>query len=410
MERLRRAASVPALLCLAALGAGAADAWTLNEAGLALLRAGEAAPALERFEEALRSRPRDETLRRNAAAACVALAAQGERGLRKEESLRLLDRAVDLHPGRILYRVLRARLRIALGRDADFLAAGDDLVTAVTGDPGHLEALTLLAALRYQERRLADALVLLDRALALDPGRADLAGHRGQVAREALVEASFQEIRGPAFLVRYDPSIAPEEATRALAACEEAYGALCPRFGYYPPAVTVVTMYRDEGFAAATRAEPWVAGLHDGTIRLRMPRGEDRSGQMRSTLVHEFTHHLIRGIAPRAPGWLHEGLAQMAEERSVSNAAARLRSGPEPGGDELSRQAWKVGAAGEAGRLYDLSLCFTDFLRQIRGDGGVQDLLRILGSGAGENDALMSIYGAPRDELFARWRERWRGG
>ena len=130
---------------------------------------------------------------------------------------------------------------------------------------------------------------------------------------------------------------------------------------------------------------------------------------MRPTIYHEYTHHLIRSIARRAPVWLHEGLAQLSEGRGVAAADARLRAAGrlEPGA--LSTPIISVSDAARVSVLYDLALSFTHYLKGLNGDAGIQQLLLLLKERKSEAVAIRTVFGRPRRELFDEWQRRLRG-
>ena len=379
-----------------------------NELGVQALEGGRADQAIELLTRAHERLPDRRVLRRNLAAAYAAAAEQRRHARRFVEAIGLLDRAVELHPERLRYRYLRGVAHFALGRDADRFLAREDLEAVLAGDPDHVGALGFAGQLAYLERDLEGAVRAWTRALALDPEDRALRTRLTKARRELEVERAYTERRSAHFLVRHGEGVPAEFAERLLSLCERIYGELCLRFGYYPEAVTVVTLYTAEQFEAATRLHRWVAGLSDGTIRLTvsMPPSLER---IRAALYHEFAHHLLRGIAARVPGWLHEGLAQQAEGRGVERAENRLRRSPNLRPAELSTGILRVGDPRVVARFYDLALAFTTYLERVGGERALQALLHGLGEGEAESNLFRAHFGASRDELFARWLEGLQG-
>ena len=399
---------LPLLLLLSGVASAAEweEAVARNEEGIASLLARRPEAALASFEAALRARPGEETLLRNAAAAGASLAEVRRREDRLEEALALLDRAVERHPSRLQYRVQRGLVRLLLGRDTDLLFAREEFEGVLAVDGDQIDALVNLGQVSYLERRLEEAVRLWARALALRPDDGSVAERLERARRELQVESDYEELRDPWFLVRFGPLIPREDAAAVLRSCGEAWQDLCRRFGHYPEAVTVVTLYTAGEFRSATRLHGWVAGLSDGTIRLALAPGTGASRGIRNTLFHEFTHHLLRRVAPAAPGWLHEGLAQLAEERSVAEAEIRLRDSGGPEASDLSGEVLRLSDAARVRRFYDAALSFTAFLRGLGGEPGLHALLTALPAGGREEEALRAAFGAGRGALVERWRER----
>lgn len=379
-----------------------------NERGIAHLLAGRAEDAVRAFEQAQQALPDHRVLRRNLAAALAALAEERRKESRPLDAIDLLKRAVDLHPERLRYRVLLGRARFEGGRDVDRLIAAEDFEWVLARDPDHLDALVNLGQIRYLERSLADAEEAWRSALKLRPSDTDVRARLAKAQRERKVEAAYESLSAAAFRVRYAPAIPVERAAAVLRLCEEAYGDLTKRFETYPGLI-VVTLYPPAEFRSATRMYGWVAGLSDGTIRITVAPGTT-DASLRATIYHELTHHLIRSHAPRVPVWLHEGLAQIAEGKSVPRALARLRRLGSPEVAELSAEVVRLRDPRQVSRFYDLAVSFTHYLLELQGYPGFLRVFAALREGQSELEALRTVYGSPRAELFRQWREnRLRG-
>ena len=394
------------LSCALLVAAGAVQAdppavVVLNERGIAHLLAARPAEAVRAFEQARAALPEHRILKRNLAAALAALAEERRRASRPLDAIDLLKEAVDLHPERLRYRVLLGRARFEGGRDVDRLLAGEDFEWVLARDPDHLDALVNLGQIRYLDRELADAAEHWRSALKLRPSDTDVRARLAKAERERKVEEAYESLTAASFRVRYAPAIPVEKAAAVLRLCEEAYGDLSKRFQAYP-GVIVVTLYPPAEFRSATRMYGWVAGLSDGTIRITIAPGTSNRS-LRATIYHELTHHLIRSLAPRVPVWLHEGLAQIAEGKSVPHALGRLRRLDAPEVAELSAQVVRLRDPREVSRFYDLAVSFTHYLLELQGYPGFLGVFRALREGHSELEALRTVYGSPRAELFRRW-------
>ncbi len=413
------------LLVFALLGATvlfaapSALAISKNDAGLDALRGRDPASAVLAFESALQAAPDSVVVSRNLAAALSQLAdllrerKDSAADPRADQVVLLLDRAIELHPERIAYRVQRGRARYEQQSDTDRLFAREDFEWVLEREPNHLAARVNLGQVAYDERVLSEAVEHWSRAAHLRPSDPDIANRLERARREFAVESSFEEIPSPEFLVRFGKSIPFADASSVAAACQEAYSVLCRRFGHFPGSRTVVTIYTPKEFRAATRLHHWVAGVNDGTIRVALPSGPNRLAAARRTIHHEFAHQLIRGIAPNTPGWLHEGLAQLAEGKDVAPAEDRLRRGRSAKAGDLSGEVLRQPDPRRVSRFYDLALAFTAFLTAEGGEAGILKLLHALAeakagtrSSESETAALRAVFGAGRSELFARWQAR----
>lgn len=373
-----------------------------NERGIAHLLGGRPEEAVRAFERAQRALPDNRILKRNLAAALAALAEERRRASRPLDAIDLLKRAVDLHPERLRYRVLLGRARFEGGRDVDRLLAAEDFLWVLERDPDHLDALVNLGQIRYLERSLADAEEVWRSALKLRPSDTDVRARLAKAERERKVEEAYESLSATAFRVRYAPAIPVERAAAVLRLCEEAYGDLTKRFETYPGLI-VVTLYPPAEFRSATRMYGWVAGLSDGTIRITVSPNTSNAS-LRATIYHELTHHLIRSHAPGVPVWLHEGLAQIAEGKSVPHALARLRRAGPLEVAELSAEVVRLRDPRQVSRFYDLAVSFTHYLLELQGYPGFLRVFVALREGKSELEALRTVYGSPRAELFRQWR------
>lgn len=405
MLPLRTACLIACLIAAPSVQADPAPAVAANEAGIRHLLDGRPVDAVDAFEKARESAPESVVVRRNLAAALAALGEERRRAHDPYRAAELFDRAVALHPERLRYRVLRGLARVETGSEGLRFYAREDFTYVLDRAPDHLDALFNLGEVAYMDRRLEEAVALWRRALALRPSDGAVAARLAKAERELAVERSYEELRGRVFLIRYAPEIAVEQATTVLRLCEETYGVLTKQFSVYPDKI-VVTLYTPSQFASATRMHGWVAGLSDGTIRLTI-RPNASAKELEATVYHELTHHLVRRIAPRAPVWLHEGLAQRAEGRSVEAAEERLRRAePPPHAGELAAEILRERNPQRVGRFYDLTLAFTSYLQEQYHDTGITRLLERLGERVPEDKAIRDVFGTSRAHLFASWLER----
>jgi len=378
-----------------------------NERGIAHLLADRVGPACDAFRQAYDLLPGDSipdqtVVARNLAAALAARGIQSMRARRAMDAIKDFERACELHPSRLRYRVLVTRARIELGRDGDLMTARDELVAVLEADPDHLEALVLLAGLDYRDRRLEDGTLRLERAWRLRPHDSRIEEQLTRMRDERNVERKYKSLVGSVFLIRYSPAIPLRRAEEVRGMCEEAWTDICGRVGHYPESQLVITLYPPSDFQKATGLHAWVAGVSDGTIRLTVS-ARTRKEALGATLRHELTHHVVRDLASRTPVWLHEGLAQLFEGRDPANAEARLRLVKHIDERELDRSILSERNSRRVSRFYDLTLAFTHFLEKRSGNRGIQDVLRSLRDGSRIDLAIDKAYGASRSELFAAW-------
>jgi tetratricopeptide (TPR) repeat protein len=296
---------------------------------------------------------------------------------------------------------------------------------AIAGDPTNARLHLGAGAAAYLERRDDDAKDALERALALDPELAQARELLGQVLRRqgdlpgaiqtyellladrpdrreaaTILERWRRELElhnrmlqtvGNHFTVSFEGPAEEKLAAKVLESLDRAYWRICNSFGgIYPLNPIAVMLYTKEQFHDITQSPAWAAGAFDGTIRVPVRGALERPEELDRVLAHEFTHALIRSLAPRGvPTWLDEGLAGAEESDSITWAEDRLRRA----GHALPLPALMASFgrfdAGEADLAYASSAVAARRLLDEAGGYAVANLLRDLGTGADFDGAFL---------------------
>ncbi|RMG16621.1 MAG: tetratricopeptide repeat protein [Planctomycetota bacterium] len=406
----RRLASCAALVLLSAMaparaqGPGPADADRLHREALRTWTAGRPAEALPLFRRALGAAPGDALLRRDAFR-CLLAVGDARLGTGDLEAAALAyAEARDLEPtafaaryrlGAVRYRQLRDREGLALAR-----ALAEDF-------PRRAEAFALLGRFHYRAGDNAAALDCFRRSLALDPAQEELRALLEKVRREETVEGELElDLSAPHFSIKYDGARDPSLGRVVGTLLEAAYRDVLAFFGRAPAEPLSVVVYPGKTFRAVTGADPWVAGLYDGKIRLPAKNlARAAPGAVRRLLAHEVAHAFVRSLGgPRVPAWLHEGLAQVAEGRSAHEARRRLGPAPLPSLREL-RGSLAAGSAAAARRRYAAACAWTHFLLQGGRPTLLLSVLDELSRGTDPEEAFRRVFGLGLAELHAAWRD-----
>lgn len=302
-------------------------------------------------------------------------------------------------------------------------AAADDFRQALDADPQNARLYLGAGTAAFLERRDADAKDALQRALSLDPTLIDADRVLGQLlhrsgdlpgairAYEALTAASpddaearetlarwrreaeladrMQQAVGSHFTVAFDGPAEAALAAEALASLDRAYWRIGSVLATYPNEPIPVVLYTTEQFRDITRSPGWAAGAFDGTIRVPMRGALDDPKELDRVLAHEFTHAVVRLLAPRnVPTWLNEGLAATLETGDVSWAEEQVAHAR--GTVPLSALSESFGRLNgdQATLAYAFSALAVRRLVQDSGGFAVANLLRDLGDGADFNTAF----------------------
>ena len=204
------------------------------------------------------------------------------------------------------------------------------------------------------------------------------------------------------FNVRYDGEAHEDVGREILRVLEHHYSTLVVSFDHQPKATVPVILFTTQGYYDASGAPTWSGGVFDNFDgRIRIPVGgltSRLSPEMDGTLIHELTHAFINdlshGLAPRE---VHEGLAQFMEGKRI---AAMLSP------DRLTALA--DGRMPGVFGFYLGALSYVEYLISLRGQGGLNDLLRAMGTTGSVDDAFRQVYGEDYSGTRRAWSDRLR--
>jgi tetratricopeptide (TPR) repeat protein len=324
----------------------------------------------------------------------IAAASEREFEAASDLFLRVLGEDSSVNEARIGY----ALCEIALGRHERALPM---VLEGLSRAPDNADLHELLGDLRNGEERVDDAVREWKEAFRLAP-RDRLREKILKGERELHAGRDYDFTATAHFNIRYDGDIAPQLAEEVTDYLEERYRDLSDSFRHAPPQPITVLLYPDREFRDVTLAPESVAGLYDGKIRVPLggiSRVDERARQL---LVHELTHAVVhsktRGNCPR---WLHEGLAQRMEGRTITRAAA----------SSVRRLVASDPATWETrGFSYPAALSLTQYLESRRGFGGIVVLLENLADGLDLDAALRDAFSEDYSTLCRRWAESLREG
>ena len=326
------------------------DPWTLLEAG-------QARAASELFRQAIAANPRDARLHLGAGAAAYLLR-------RDEEARAALERALQLNP------------MLGLARE-------------------------LLGLVLYRSGQLDAAVAAYETLIAANPDQPAIADRLARWRREVELRDRMTMVVGSGFTLSFEGPPDTEIASRAIASLERAAARIGQALSVYPLAPIPVVLYSSEEFRDITRAPDWAGGAFDGIIRVPVRDALGSDAELDRVLAHEFTHALIRGLAPRGvPTWLDEGLAS-AFERDGAGERGDGASGAE--GIPLRELGESFGRfdAERAAAAYDTSRRAGRRLLDQAGGFAVANLLRDLGAGVAFEEAFAHRIQIPLAEFEA---------
>ena len=200
------------------------------------------------------------------------------------------------------------------------------LIDALKYDPTLTAASLLLGELCYRANDLPEAIQVYEQAQAHAPQHPQLLARLEAWRRESSLHDTFARKLGDHFTVLFEGPAEAELAAKAVEVLEAAYWRIGSALYTYPTGVLTVVLYTREQFRDITRAPEWAGGAYDGRIRMPVQGALKNPREFERVLAHEFTHALVRSLAPRdVPQWFDEGLAVNFEGSALAPHLERVR-------------------------------------------------------------------------------------
>ena len=196
---------------------------------------------------------------------------------------------------------------------------------AVNSAPNSADAYALLGYAQFSSDHTKEAIASWKRSLELRPD-AKVERFLTKAQREMSVESDYAQGESSHFVLHYEGGQTPE-AFRAqiLAVLEADYNDLVRDLGDPPRDNILVTLYTEQAFFDVTHAPSWSAAVNDGKLRIPISGLTSVTPELAHVLKHELAHSFIAHIsAGRCPTWLHEGIAQFLEPRSLASNGHQL--------------------------------------------------------------------------------------
>ncbi len=256
----------------------------------------------------------------------------------------------------------------------------------------------------YLERHDQDhALAMLDRARAAGADRPGLAATVERLRRDADAERDMQSLASSHFVLKFEGPENVSAGRIVLNALEDAYRRVGARFAYYPLERLEVILYTDQQFREITNSPHWSGAVYDGRIKLPVGGVARGSESVARTLRHEYAHAAIGTLSRgKAPVWLNEGLAQVAEEVDEGGRAGRLRMALAADGlvplSALEAGFTRLGRA-DASLAYAEAYFAADYLLRKKGAYNVRRLLEAMATAATVDDAFRQTLSLPYEQF-----------
>jgi hypothetical protein len=297
-----------------------------------------------------------------------------------------------------------AALLVRTGNPAQALPYAERAVRIAPESP---DALAVLGYAQFAADHNQDAIQTWKKSLALRPDPT-LQQYLAKAEREAKAEADYTERESSHFTLRYEGKQTSEELRREIVATiESEYDDLVREFGVSPHASIPVILYTGQAFFDVTQAPSWSGAVNDGKLRIPVEGLNSVTPELARVLKHELAHSFINQLSGgRCPQWLHEGIAQAMEPKSLSSHGQRLaqlfHDQHEIPFNALEGSFMRFSPI-EAVLAYDESLAAVDYINDTYGMSDLMRVLERLNEGSSTEAALRttihSDYGQLESEV-----------
>jgi len=379
------------------------EAERANRDAVARASAGDLAAAIALLRDAHRLEPENDLYRGNLQAALINAGVDDVNAGRFRDAITHYSEALGLGDRSEIHR----GLGYAYYRSDAPDQALAELERALELGANDTDTLLTLGRIYLDRHDHARALTYLERAAAAGADQPGLADTVARLRHDAEAEAGYEALGSSHFVVKIEGREDTEAARLVLNALEDAYRRVGARFAYYPLERLEVVLYPDETFREVTGSPHWSGGIYDGRIKLPiggLARGNERLAR---TVRHEYAHAAIVTLSHgKAPVWLNEGLAQVAEETEDLGRTNRLRMALDDGSlialDQLEG-GFTHFDRDQASLAYAQAYFAAKYLLDQKGGYNVRRLLEAMATAADVDAAFRQALGLPYAEFERHW-------
>ncbi|MFZ0318028.1 MAG: tetratricopeptide repeat protein [Candidatus Sulfotelmatobacter sp.] len=321
-----------------------------------------------------------------------------------DQARRYFENALRFQPENSTVLIYYTALLVRTGNPSQALSYAQRAVSAAPNSP---DAYTVLGYAQQASDRTKDAVVSWKHSLELRPDPA-VEQYLAKAQREQNVEIDFAQRESSHFVLRYEGKQTSDAfREQILSALESDYDDLARDLGTPPRDNILVTLYMEQAFFDVTRAPSWSGAINDGKLRIPVSGLNSLTPELARVLKHELAHTFINQLsAGRCPPWLHEGIAQLLEPKSLGSDGRQLA------------QMFKVQhniplnvlegsflrfSGSEAYVAYAESLAAVSYINDSYGMGDIQRILQLLSQGNSTEAAMRatihSDYGQLESEV-----------
>jgi hypothetical protein len=258
--------------------------------------------------------------------------------------------------------------------------------------PNSADSFAVLGVVQFASDRSPEAIRSWKHSLELRPDSM-IEQYIAKAEREIKAESQFTERASSHFTLRYEGKQTSDSFRRSiLMTLESQYDDLVRDLGASPRESIPVILYTDQAYFDVTQAPAWSGALNDGKLRIPVSGLDSVTPDLTRVLKHELAHSFINQLSHgRCPHWLHEGIAQAVEPRSLSSVGQRLaklfQDGREIPFYALEGSFSRFSSA-EASLAYAESLAAVSYIQDTYGLSEVRQIVERIGEGSSTEQAL----------------------
>src|SRR5579864_331775 len=314
------------------------------------------------------------------------------------------DSALRFQPDNSTILIYYAAVLVRTGNASQAVPYAQRAVRAAPESP---DAYTMLGYALFASDHTKEAIAAWKHSLELRPDPA-VQQFLTKAQREQNVESEFSQGESQHFTIHYEGKQTSEALrSQILQALESDYDDLVRDLGTPPRDNILVTLYTEQAFFDDTHAPSWSGAMNDGKLRIPVSGLTSMTSELAHVLKHELAHSFITQLsAGRCPPWLHEGIAQYVEPKSISGEGHQLavlfkaqRNIPL----NALEGSFMQFSGGQAYLAYAESLAAVSFITESYGMSDIQRILQRISQGNSTEAALRatihSDYGQLESDL-----------
>jgi len=238
------------------------------------------------------------------------------------QSRQYFEAALRYQPDNATILIYYAALLVRTGNASQALPYAQRAVRSAPNSP---DAYTMLGYAQFASDHTQDAVASWKRSLELRPDPA-VRQLLAKAQREEKVESDFSQGESSHFTLHYEGKQTSEAfRNQLISALESDYDDLVRDLGNPPRDNILVTLYTEQAFFDVTHAPTWSGAMNDGKLRIPVSGLSSVTPELARVLKHELAHSFITQLSGgRCPPWLHEGIAQLLEPKSLGGDGHQL--------------------------------------------------------------------------------------